>query len=417
MPSPAYVLVDPLGTYAARLKAFLDQLGLPAITVFSNRARLGAWDRKWRDILGENVVAELLADESTDLDALAAEIEREWPQGLYGIVPWDEMHIVLGAELSDRLELGWNPRRVIERCRDKWLMKDWLRRHGGVRINASRVVATAAEALAFQEEVGAWPIVVKPTGGAGAISVFFADDRAELLHHCQAVLESGLGEVLVEEYVGGQEFAVNGMVDRDHDFLITDVWIYDKRASHGIPNLYYQSIKLSSEEPIFWELARYAADVVAALGLRRSPVHMEVKVDERGPCLIEVGARMAGGDQPVLASKVHGRSLFDLAACHYLDELPLSPTDVDFGRYDSLAARIVSGIQSRPLERIRTVRGVAEVESLPSFEGFGALRMPGMSLPQTRDLETKSYEVYLLHPDPRQVALDAERIRHLLRYE
>ncbi len=55
-----------------------------------------------------------------------------------------------------------------------------------------------------------------------------------------------MGEVLVEEFVGGQEYAVNGMVDRKHDFLITDVWRYDKRESHGIPNLYYQSIKVNT---------------------------------------------------------------------------------------------------------------------------------------------------------------------------
>jgi biotin carboxylase len=348
---------------------------------------------------------------------VAERLAGDFPDGFLGIIPWDERSILDGAELGERLELGWNPRHVIERCRDKGVMKEHLRRVGGMRINAGAVVHNAAEAIEFQERIGSWPVVVKPTGGAGSMHVTFASDRGELLRGCQEVLESGAGEVLLEEYVGGSELAVNGMVDRDGDFLLTDLWLYDRRESHGVPNLYYETIKMSSTMPLFAELARYASAVIEGLELVRAPVHMEVKVDERGPCLIEVGARLPGGNQPMLASMLHGRSLFELAACHYLDELPLSPHDVDYERYDSLAARIVSGIQPVPLRPIRALHGLEEVERLPSYVGSGLLRRPGMHLAQTIDLNTKSYEVYLLHPDPEQVAHDAAAVRELLRYE
>jgi hypothetical protein len=413
-----YLLIDPIGTYAERQKLFLDRLGLPAIAVFTNEERLLAWQRKWRFRLGELVSATFVHGEGESLRDLAGQIAGEFGAGgFYGIVPWDEMHVLFAAELAEWLDLGWNSRQVIERCRDKWVMKAWIRHKGGVRINASRTVKNATEALAFQEEVGSWPIVVKPTGGAGAMSVFFANSANELLRSCQNVLEFGMGQVLVEEFIGGQEYAVNGMVDRKHDFLITDVWRYDKRDSHGIPNLYYQSIKVNTWEEPFWSLAAYAAQVVEALELRRTPVHMEVKVDAGGPCLIEIGARMAGGDQPVLASKLHGHSLFELAACHYLDEIPLSRKDVDYERYDSQQARIVSGIQPVEIPRVRAVFGADEVEQLPSFEGFGLLRPPGTRAPQTKDLNTKAYEVYLLHADPEQVERDENTIRQILRYE
>lgn len=413
-----YLIVDPLGPYAARLMAFLDRLRLEGVAVFSTPMRRAGWEGKWAHRLGEHVVGTHLANEETDLDELARELDRESPDGFAGIIPWDEISILLGADLSDRLDLGWNSRKVIERCRDKYVMKSWLREHApNVRINRSRIVAKREEAFAFQEELGTWPVVVKPTGGSGATDVYFAEDRDELLAGCQKVLEGGRGKVLLEEFVAGDEFAVNGMVDAEGSFLVTDIWYYDRRESHGIPNLYYQSIKLSTHEEPFEELADYAASVVAALELRRAPVHMEVKVDETGPCLIEVGARFAGGDQPVLSSKLHGRSLFELAACHYLADLPLSPGDVRYERYDRYEARIVSGIQPVEIERIQAVHGVRQVERLASFEGFGVLRPPGTRLPQTTDLDTKSYEIYLFHPDPLQIELDARAIRELIRYE
>ncbi|MEO1366248.1 MAG: ATP-grasp domain-containing protein, partial [Acidobacteriota bacterium] len=280
----------------------------------------------------------------------------------------------------------------------------------------SAAVSTAEEARAFQKSVGSWPIVVKPTGGAGAMSVFFARGENELLHGCQQVMESGLGEVLLEEFIGGDEFAVNGLVDSDGELLVTDVWYYDKRDSHGERNLYYQSVKVSTFEPPFEALVDYAADVVRAMRLRRSPVHLEIKVDDRGPCLIEVGARFAGGDQPVMASKLHHHNLFELAACHYLDDLPFSPSDVDYGHYNRYSARILSGIQPIEIARIRAVLGVDEIESLPSFAGVGFIRPPGVRLPVTKDLNTKSWEVYLFHPDERQVQRDALAVRQLLRY-
>jgi biotin carboxylase len=413
---PPYLVLDPTDDYPRRMVEFLARQGLRGVAVLTSAMRAGQWQHGWEGRYGD---ALLTAVDAADQPAaaVAERLHAAFPHGLLGVVPWDERSVLWGAELGERLGLHWNPHHVIERCRDKAVMKDHLRRAGTVRINAGAVVHDAAEAVEFQHRLGKWPVVVKPTGGAGSAHVSFAHDRGELLRGCQEVLESGDGEVLLEEFVGGRELAVNGMVDRDGDFLPTDIWLYDRRESHGFPNLYYETVKLDTTSPLFWPLARYASRVLETLGLRRAPVHMEVKVDDHGPCLIEVGARLAGGNQPALASMLHGRSLFELAACHYLDELKLVTTDVDWARYDRYAARIVSGIQPVALQAVTAVHGVEEVQSLPSFAGLGLLRRPGMPLPQTRDLRGKSYEVYLMHRDREQVAHDARMVRRLLRYE
>ncbi|MEM1180031.1 MAG: ATP-grasp domain-containing protein [Acidobacteriota bacterium] len=409
-----YLFLDPLGDYAGYLKQLPDRLGLEAVVLFSSKARFGAWKHKWSRHYGQHVVGEYLVD--GDMASLSRKLRAAHPEGFFGLVPWDELHTVTAAEVADALDLDWNPPHVVERFRDKAVMKAWLRKEGSVRINKSLAVTNAEQAKAFQASVGTWPIVVKPTGGAGAMSVFFAQNQNELLHGCQQVMESGLGEVLLEEFIGGDEFAVNGLVDSDGELLVTDIWYYDKRDSHGERNLYYQSVKVSTFEEPFSALADYASGVVRAMGLRRSPVHLEIKVDARGPCLIEVGARFAGGDQPVLASKLHHHNLFELAACHYLDDLPFSPNDVDYAHYNRYSARILSGIQPVEIGRIRAVFGVEHVENLSSFAGIGFIRPPGVRLPATKDLNTKSWEVYLFHPDERQVQRDAHAVRQLIRY-
>jgi hypothetical protein len=396
---------------------FLARCGRGAVAVFTREGTARGWHARWASELEETVVAEYLLTDYPGLPGLARAIAADWGGRLDGIIPWEESTMVLGAELGELLDLGWNSVEVIRRFRDKAVMKRRLRAATSLRINASATVNGAEDAVAFARDLGEWPLVVKPREGAGTTGVRVVDSVGELIQAYETLAAEGESDILIEEFIGGVEYAVNGIVDRDGDLLVTDMWRYDKRESHGYKNLYAQTIKVGTDDPLFRQLAAYAAEVVEGLELRRSPIHLEAKVDRRGPCLIEVAARLAGGNQPMLASKLHGRSLFELAACHYLAELPVSAGDLDYSHYDRLEARIVSGIQRFDIPEIREVHGLEEVEELASFEGMARIRPPGMPLPKTTDLDTKSYEVYLMHEDPRQIEADARAVRRLLWYE
>ena len=58
----------------------------------------------------------------------------------------------------------------------------------------------------------------------------------------------------------------------------------------------------------------------------------------------------------------------------------------------------------------------ASVRALPTFLDVGMVRPLGTRVPVTVDLETRAWEVYLLHTDRQQVERDAARVRRLLRY-
>ncbi len=412
----AYIVLDPVSNYCSAIIEFLGRYERQAIAIFTSEKYYHGFHHIFAESLGSYFIDEYLLAEFPSVEALANRIRIDWPEPLEGIVPWDEMTIEIGARVGEALGLDWNSPEVIHRFRNKWDMKSWLREQSSVRINASRLAGNEEEALEFQAQLGRWPIVVKPTEGAGSQNVYFVRDIEELILRGAEVFRRGGGQVLLEEYVGGDEFVVNGIVDAERRMLVTDVWFYDKRESHGIENLYYETIKVNTYDPVFWPLAKYAGQVVEDLGLRRAPVHVELKLDELGPCLIEVGARFAGGNQPMLASALHERSLFELAACHYMAELPLSIDDLSYEKYDRLQARIISGIQPKNLPHISGVHGIDEVQALPSFFDVGFIKPPGLPLPKTRDMDTKSYEIYLLHANPDQIAHDARQVRELLHY-
>jgi len=412
-----YVVLDPVGQYPRHLLTFLGGgLGKAGIAVFTSEARWMLWRDKWSHELGRYVVETHLPGPGRGVAALAADLRRRHPD-IEGVVPWDEETVLLGARLGELLGLDWNPLRVMERCRDKAVMKAWLRRQRTVRVNASATVADREDALRFLRRVGRWPIVVKPTAGSGSEDVYFPRDEDELLRDCERVRAGGNGRVLLEEFIGGDEIVVNGIVDARSDLLVTDVWHYDRRASHGVPNLFHTTRRIATGEPVFARVAEYAVNVIEALGLRRCPIHMEVKVDDRGPCLIEVGARFSGGNLPVLASKLHGRSLLELGACQYVADVPLRGEDIDLARYDRTEARVLHGIQAEEIPRIRAVHGEDVVRALPSFDAFATLRPVGSRAPVTRDYDTAAWELSLVHESRRQIEEDAATAHRVLRYE
>ncbi len=414
-----YVILNPGYDYASYMVKFLNEYQYKAVAVFTNEQQYDVYKNNYESELESCIDAKFLMTDYADLEALAQAILSEsWiNEDLQGIIPWEEFTIEIGAELGEHLGLNWNPVSVIHRFRNKYALKSYLRENSDIRVNQSAIVNTVEEVQEFIEAVGKWPIVVKPTEGAGSRGVFFAESLEEILEQCEHVFSTGQGEILLEEYIGGNEFVVNGITNAQGDVLITDVWIYDKRESHGVKNLYYQTIKVDRSEPYFEPLAYYAGSIIETLGLKKSPFHMELKYDDDGPCIIECGARFAGGNQPVFASLLHEHSLFELAACHYMEDIPFDIGDVHYDKYDQHQARIIKGIQSYEIPSISGVYGIEEVQQLPSFYQIGFIKPVGSYLPVTVDLFSASYEIYLFHEDPEQIEEDANRLRELLYYE
>lgn len=411
-----YLVLDPGHEYPAAMIEFLGSRGHGAIAVFTNDYQLAAYRHLFADRLESYLVDSYLLSDWDDARALIGTILGRWGNWLEGIIPWDETTIETGAVLGEWLGLDWNSHDVIRGFRDKFTMKSRLRAYGDIRVNASSVVRSAGDVSDFLGRISQWPVVIKPSHGSGTRGVTFAWSWDDLLEACQNLADSGGGDVILEEYVGGKEFVVNGIVDADSDLLVTDIWVYDKISLDGARDIYYDTHKVSTGNQVFWPLADYAGKVVERLGLRRAPIHLEVKVDESGPCLIEVGARLGGGRLPTLASELHGRSLFELAACHYLADIPVRIDDLNYELYDQGDARVVTGVQYETLGRVSEIHGLDIVQSLPSFHSLDHIRPVGSFLPRTTDMFTRNYEVYLVHPDADQVSYDAQVVRKVLQY-
>ncbi len=151
-----------------------------------------------------------------------------------------------------------------------------------------------------------FPCVVKPLALSGSRGVIRADDPARLdaaLDRVRRLLsradirerrQPSDDRVLVETFVPGLEYAIEGVVE---DGTLRVLAVFDKPDPLDGP-FFEESIYVTPSDQPAAELRRIeeaVADAVGALGLRHGPVHAECRVNDGGVFVLEVAARPIGG--------------------------------------------------------------------------------------------------------------------------
>jgi biotin carboxylase len=175
------------------------------------------------------------------------------------------------------------------------------------------------EARLAAETVG-FPAVLKPADSGGQRGVFRLESTDDLDAHLHAALaESGTGEVILEGFVDGLE--LNGLaVARDGDAL--PLTLSDRLRPPGIGfgvgwiHVYPATIFGDTLE----EAERVAVHAVHALGLRDGIAFPQLLVADGRVLVIEVAARIPGGQMADLARHAVGVDLVEIALRQALGE-------------------------------------------------------------------------------------------------
>jgi biotin carboxylase len=245
-----------------------------------------------------------------DRDALvAAARELAATTRVHGVFSWDEMLIVNTAHVAAALGLPGSGVNGVEGCRDKALNRRLLA-GAGVAQPQFGLATTEAQAVATAQRIG-YPVVVKPRGLGASIGVVLAADAAEVRHAFRdAVAVSRLaapayqGSALIEEYLTGPEFCVDGAVlDGEYSPLylarkIVGMHPYFEELGHVVD----PADELLSDPQLLGTLA--AAH--EAIEFRTGITHTEVKLTERGPVIVEINGRLGGDFIPMLARYASG---------------------------------------------------------------------------------------------------------------
>lgn len=278
----------------------------------------------------------------------------------------DDRTALIASIIAQRLGLPSPPVAAVRAAGDKHQQRVLLQQ-AGVRVPHFERRPFEGSRLPIEL---AYPLVVKPLRLAASRGVMRVDDKAgvaaamtrlrAILALPDVVAESGDADaILIEEFVAGPEFAVEGLV-RDGELHV--LALFDKPDPLDGPFFPETIYVTPSRQPAAVQraLSRCTAEAVRALGLSRGPVHAELRFNESGAWLIELAARPIGGKcgQALRFGASGATSLEQLHLAHALDlstEVPpLAPG--------------AHGVRMLPIPRggvFEGVRGIEDAKAIP----------------------------------------------------
>ncbi|CAM2802114.1 ATP-grasp domain-containing protein [Rariglobus hedericola] len=387
-----YLIQNPTGGYALDfIRRMHRRFGARAVCFHTTTANVPSSARLHPELWSKDYIA---AHYVATPDAFPRFIEHlRRHHAISAIIPHSEMTVSNAVTLAEGLGLDWVQPAIMRRFRDKFALKSHLRATDpGLRINYAELANSPAHALDIVRQNRLARFVLKPNDGAANMNVgiFSADDPPSLIEDYW--LRTRAGTVLLEEFIGGHEYHCNGQIDAEGNVSIIDVGRthYAETDQQEIVCLRTDQIPFTAPE--FALIADYTRRMIVASGLRRSPFHAELRVDESGPCLLECAARLVGAGWARFIHLMHGPEfdVIDLAAHYYGSSEPYGPLALNWKNYDASLLIKIRGVSSRT-EKIRHLQGVRETERLPQFETWTEKPALGQHLATTNNLMTSPY--------------------------
>ena len=268
------------------------------------------------------------------------------------------------------LGLTWHPPEAARASRSKRVTKQ--------RLSAASLLVPDFDEIADARGLARWdsrlPAVIKPAALSGSRGVIRADTPAELRGAWErlqrllaqpdilAMRDPEAGVVLLESFIPGREFALEGVLTAG---ALQTLAIFDKPDPLYGP-FFEETIYLtpSAAPPhVLAAIERTVTSACGALGLHHGPIHAECRVNDRGVYVLEVAARPIGG---ICARALRfespgqpAQSLEALLMRHALGE-----------RLDAWTReRRASGVMMIPIPRPGIYRGTAGIDRAREIPG------------------------------------------------
>ena len=302
------------------------------------------------------------------------------------ILAVDDAGTLVAAKASQMLELPHNSVSSVELTRDKYALRVALSRSKlpspGYKLFEATQSQDELEHIADSIE---YPVVLKPRGLSGSQGVIRANTSIEFIDGFNRIkkilkLESSRDEcdadllttILVEDYVPGPEFAIEGVLDKGN---LTVLALFDKPDPLVGP-FFEETIYVtptSYPDDVQSQIISTVQSACGALGLTHGPVHAEVRLDGDKVFLIDLAGRSIGGQCARTLSFGSGLSLEEIILTHAVGD------DINQLNRESSAA----GVMMIPIPAagiFQKVSGVDKAEKISGIESVSIVPTSGDEL-------------------------------------
>ncbi|MCQ3908813.1 MAG: ATP-grasp domain-containing protein [Mycoplasmoidaceae bacterium] len=237
------------------------------------------------------------------------------------IIPGSDNGIQLALRLSKDLKLPSSDYKDYKKMRDKYEANEALRK-AGLRYVETVKYKNYKQALKFFKEHNNC-IIVKPSEGTSAMGVTVCKTEKDLKQALKNCLNFPKflvkGFIMLQELIDGPEYVVN-TCSCEGDTRVTSCWKYTKKLIPGYGYAYVRIDFVSPTSKEFKKIVAYDFKVNDAIGVTYGSSHNELKVDKKGPVLIEANCRTPGGSMSCkYLDKVLGHHETNLALMAYIN--------------------------------------------------------------------------------------------------
>ncbi|MGZ4384300.1 MAG: ATP-binding protein [Gaiellaceae bacterium] len=345
------------GRHQRRALRRVRELGVRIVAVDANPQALG---------LELADVAETV--DFRDVDAVERTARRHAVDGVFTVSSDRAVPVV--AEVASRLGLPSIGLPTAIRMTDKLAMRRALAQAGVLQPRFA-AVRTLTEARSALDEIGL-PAVLKPADAAGQRGLALIREPSELEAHLdEAVERATTGEAIIERFHEGREVNTLLVAREGEPFLLT---ASDRLRPQGrgfgvaLAHAYPADLDEATRE----ELERTAIATVRALGLRDGVAYPQLLVCGDGVRVVEVAARIPGGQMSEVVRHAIGVDLIEVALHQALgDPVPdelfrprfQQPMAIVFLTASPGALKPGRVVQLGTLEPLLELPGIVEAES------------------------------------------------------
>lgn len=195
--------------------------------------------------------------------------------------------LVMMARIAEKYGFPFFSVATAQWSTDKFQMKQRFM-VGGVPCAKGRLVMSAAEVEDFE-----YPVIVKPRDNSGSRGVKLCRTKEELEQSMTEALEySKLDSVLVEEFIEGPEYSIEGL---HYDGKGEVIQFTEKKTTEFPYNVELGHIQPADTSEENQQKIREIVSIIGkTLKFENCPSHTELKINERGIFVIETSPRLGG---------------------------------------------------------------------------------------------------------------------------
>ena len=195
--------------------------------------------------------------------------------------------LVMMARVAAKTGIPFYSVETAEWSTDKYLMKQRFEA-AGIPCARGRLITSPEEAKGLT-----YPIIVKPRDNSGSRGVIFCENESQLVAAFQeAIGFSHKDSVLVEEFIEGKEYSIEGLHFNGKSEVIQ---FTEKRTTEFPYNVELGHIQPAGlDQDTQEQIKKLIKKIAATLHFEHCASHTELKINKRGIFIIETSPRLGG---------------------------------------------------------------------------------------------------------------------------